>query len=279
MAARPILILGASSLVGGFLLPRLEAAGLPFTAVSRRVGERGPHEGWLQADLATPEGRAALPPAPIVICLAPAWVLPEALETLKANGLKRLIAFSSTSVVTKAASPLESERKVARDLDRGEAAVRSSGVDWTILRPTLIYAEGQDGNISRLASIIRRFGFIPLSGAASGLRQPVHADDLAFAVLQALASPATHGRDYDLSGSETLSYRAMVERIFRALGKRPRIVTVPPFLWRTAFNLAAPLLPGATGEMGTRMERDLVFVNRKATADFGWKPRGFEPKF
>lgn len=274
MAHSPILILGASSLVGGFLLPRLEAAGLPFTAVSRQ-----PHDCWLQADLATPEGPAALPPAPIVICLAPAWVLPEALETLKANGMKRLIAFSSTSVVTKAASPIESERKTARDLDRGEAAVRSSGVDWTILRPTLIYAEGRDGNISRLASIIRRFGMIPLSGRASGLRQPVHADDLAFAVLQVLASPATHGRDYDLSGSETLSYRAMVERIFKALGKRPRIITVPPALWRAAFSLAAPLLPGATGEMGVRMERDLVFVNRKATADFGWKPRGFDPKF
>lgn len=274
MAVRPLLILGASSLVGGFLLPRLQEAGVAFTAVSRTA-----REGWLQADLRTLDGRAALPKASVVICLAPIWVLPDAIAELKAKGLKRLIAFSSTSVVTKAGSPDPKEKIVARDLDRGEAAVRASSVDWTILRPTMIYAEGRDGNVSRLASLIRRFGVLPISGQGAGRRQPVHADDLATAVLQTLATPKTGRHAYDLAGGETLTYRRMAELIFAGLGRSPNIVSVPPIVWRAAFHLAAPLLPGASGEMGARMDRDLVFDDSAARADFGWTPRPFRPDF
>src|ERR1700749_1469103 len=62
----------------------------------------------------------------------------------------------------------------------GEAAVRdfcgANGVAWTLLRPTLIYAEGHDQNVTRLAGMIRKLGVLPLSGQGAGLRPPVHAD-------------------------------------------------------------------------------------------------------
>ncbi|WP_296819315.1 sugar nucleotide-binding protein, partial [Brevundimonas sp.] len=189
------------------------------------------------------------------------------------------IAFSSTSVLTKAASADPAERAVVEALARGEDAVRASGVDWTILRPTLIYAEGQDGNVSRLASLARRLPALPIAGRGEGRRQPVHADDLAQAALQALDARATAGRTYELAGGETLTYRQMCERVFEGLGRTPRIVSVPPALWRLGLTLASPLLPGATGEMGARMDRDLVFDDGAARADFGWSPGPFRPRF
>lgn len=270
----PILVLGATSLVGRFVLPRLEAAGVPFLAVSREA-----RDGWLRADIEKPEGRAALPHAEIVLSLSPVWLLPGVIQTLKANGLKRLVAFSSTSVLTKATSDNPHEQAVVDALQNGETAVEESGVDWTLIRPTLIYAEGLDGNVSRLASLARRFGVLPISGSGAGLRQPVHADDLATGALAALTAPGTAGRTYALAGGETLSYRAMCERIFIGLERRPWIISLPPWLWRTGLMLTSPVLPGATAQMGARMDRDLVFDDAEARRDFGWNPRPFEPRF
>ncbi|MEO6378029.1 MAG: epimerase, partial [Caulobacteraceae bacterium] len=120
---------------------------------------------------------------------------------------------------------------------------------------------------------------LPLSGRGEGLRQPVHADDLAAGALAAAASPATIGKSYDLPGGETLSYRAMASRLFEAQGRTPRILTMPPPLWRLTLALAAPLLPGATAAMGDRMAEDLTFDPASAARDFGWAPRRFHPQF
>lgn len=274
MTQAPVLVLGATSLVGRFALPRLTAAGVDHAPVSRCA-----EPGWIQADIETIDGRAALPPAETVLSLSPIWLLAEAIDTLKAGGLKRLIAFSSTSVATKAGSSNAYEQDVVAALARGEDAVRASGIDWTILRPTMIYAEGLDGNVSRLAGLARRFGVLPISGPGQGRRQPVHADDLAVAAVRALTAPASIHQTYALAGGETLSYRQMCERIFDGLGRRPRILSLPPGLWRAGLILASPVLPGATAQMGERMDRDLVFDDNAARRDLGWSPRDFRPSF
>jgi nucleoside-diphosphate-sugar epimerase len=277
----PVLVLGATSLIGRRLMPRLEASALAVFALSRQA-EPG-RAGWLRGDLSAPDLDAVLPAARTVLSLSPIWHLPQAMPALKAKGLQRLVAFSSTSVFTKASSPDAHERAVAARLAQGEADVRAfceaQGVAWTILRPTLIYAEGQDQNVTRLARLIRRLGFLPLYGQGQGRRQPVHAADLAQAALDAAASPAAVNRAYDLPGGETLTYRVMAQRVFEGLGRRPRILAAPEGLWRLAFTLARPLLPGATAQMGARMAEDLTFDDASARADFGWNPRGFRPDF
>jgi len=276
----PVLASGATSLVGRFVLPRLEAAGVETFALSRTA----PAEpGWVRADLSDPELQAKLPVCPTVLSLSPIWHLPPALAALKSRGMKRLVAFSSTSVFTKAASPDAREQAVVRRLADGEAAVRAfceaEGVAWTILRPTLIYAEGQDQNVSRLARLIETFGVLPLAGKGDGLRQPVHADDLAGAAIAAAASPAARDKAYDLPGGETLTYRAMAERVFEGMGRKPAIVRAPAGLWQAAFAIMRPFLPGATAQMGARMSEDLTFDGSAAGRDFGWNPRPFRPDF
>lgn len=277
---QPVLVLGATSLVGRFALPRLTAAGIAHVALRRSVSDA---PGWMRADLSDPELAARLPFCPTVLSLSPVWHLPPALGALKARGMRRLVAFSSTSVLTKAASPDAYEQAVARRLAEGEAAVRrfcgANGVAWTLLRPTLIYAEGHDQNVTRLARLIRRLGVLPLAGRGEGLRQPVHADDLAAAAIAAAAYPAAENQTYELPGGETLTYRAMAERVFEGLGRKPAIICTPEALWRLAFLLARPLLPGATAQMGARMSENLTFDGAAAARDFGWIPRGFRPDF
>lgn len=276
-----MLVLGATSLIGRFALPRLEAAGAEILAVSRTPGAEAPGLRWVRADLAAPD--LALPPADAALSLSPIWLLPGALPALERAGVWRLIAFSSTSRFTKARSPEPEERAVAQRLADGEGATAAfcdaAGVAWTILRPTLIYAEGQDANVSRLARLIDRFGVFPLAGEGAGLRQPVHADDLAAVAVEALRRPQSAGRSYDLPGGETLTYRAMVVRIFHGLGRRPWIVSVPPALWRLGLKLAGGRLPGVNAAMAARMEMDLAFDGAPAARDLGWAPRPFRPRF
>ena len=279
--ASPVLVLGATSLIGDFLLARLNAAGIEPMALSRRP----PSDDvcWVDADLADPDLADELPPVATVFSLSPIWLLPQALPALKACGLTRLVAFSSTSRFTKQDSPDPAERGVAKALADAEAKVEAfcaeHGVAWTVLRPTLIYVEGRDGNVSRLASLIQRFKILPLSGRGEGLRQPVHAEDLAIGALAAAASPAAHDKAYDLTGGETLTYRVMAQRVFEGLGRRPAILGLPPWLFRLLLTLAKPFYPGATATMGDRMAQDLTFDDAPARRDFGWGPRDFRPRF
>jgi nucleoside-diphosphate-sugar epimerase len=278
-----LLVLGATSLIGRFLMPRLTQAGMDVTAISRvrQPASLGAH--WLQGDLADPDVAHRLPKAVAVISLSPIWLLPQALGALAGTGAKRLIAFSSTSRLTKTDSPVAEERAVAGRLADGEAqtiaACEAAGIAWTIFRPTMIYAEGHDRNVSRLAALISRLGVLPLSGEGAGMRQPVHADDLAQAVLAVLDAEPSFHRIYALPGGETLSYRDMVVRVFHGLGRTPRILTIPPALWRVGLRAAAPLLPGASVGMGDRMSADLTFDGGPAARDFGWSPRPFRPDF
>lgn len=223
-AAAPILVLGASSLVGRYVLPEAEGRGLLALGLGRGAG------AGIMADLAAPDLKDQLPDLGLVICTASLWVLPQALEALAARGMRRLVAFSSTSRFTKVHSKDAGERAVAERLRLAEEAVikfcEARTIGWTLLRPTLIYAEGQDQNISRLAGLIRRFGFLPIAGAGQGRRQPVHGQDLARAALDAAESAAAINRAYDLPGGETLTYRAMAERVFAGLGRKPLILSL-----------------------------------------------------
>jgi nucleoside-diphosphate-sugar epimerase len=279
----PVLVLGATGLVGRRVLPRLVETRAVAAALSR--AEQDKDAGgvrWIRGDLDEP-AKIDFPYAETVLSLGPIWLLPAALPALKRQGMRRLVAFSSTSVIIKARSPERGERRVAARLAEAEEAVRAfcqaQDVAWTILRPTMIYAEGQDANVSRLAAMAERFKFVPLAGAGRGLRQPVHADDLAWAATAAAAAPLAAGRVYDLPGGETLTYKEMVERIFLGLDRAPRILCAPAPLWRFAFQLAKGRLSGATAAMGQRMNQDLTFDGGPAARDFGWAPRPFKPVF
>jgi hypothetical protein len=101
-------------------------------------------------------------------CTAEIDLLADALPHIYTPALKRVVAFTSTSIVTKIDSEVASERELLQRLAEGErrliATCEHYRVGWTILRPTVIYAEGRDGNVSRLARLSRRFGVLPLMG-------------------------------------------------------------------------------------------------------------------
>jgi len=275
------IVIGGSGIVGGFIVEQLVRSGQKPLALSRAL-HRSPDVDWRQGDL---RDASALqwPPVETLYCTAEIGLLAAALPAIATSSLKRVVAFTSTSIVTKIESEIPAERELLRRLADGErrlmAVCERLGIGWTILRPTIIYAEGRDGNVSRLARFIQRFGFLPLMGQGGGLRQPVHAEDLAIGAIAAAGSAAAVDKIYAVPGGETLSYREMAGRIFDGLGKPRRIVSVPPLIWEVAFAAAKPFFPNANVAMGRRMAKDMVFDAAPAIADFGWNPRSFHPRF
>ena len=277
-----VLVLGAGGQIGGALVGRLLAAGKDVVALRRTAPTDSPpgRLRHLAADLAA---------GPLIIGTGVEaavhatgiWLLPPHLEALAGAGVRRLVAFSSTSTAGKAGTRSAFERAQMTAIAAAERALAERcpklGIATTILRPTLTYGAGRDRNITAAARFIARFGVYPLAGAARGRRQPVHADDLAAAAVAALAAPAAAGRAYDLAGGETLAYAEMIGRIFDALARPRRRIPVPtPLLAALAGGLGAlsgnPVL---TAEVARRMARDLVFDDSPARHDLAWTPRPF----
>jgi nucleoside-diphosphate-sugar epimerase len=274
-------VIGATGLVGGYLVRHLVRNGETPYAMSRSP-RTGDGADWIVGDLEHPE-RLHVPAVATLYCTADAKLLARTLPLLLDPALKRVIVFSSTSVLTKLDSEIADERDGLRRLAEAEEEIsricQSNGVAWTILRPTLIYAEGCDTNITPLSRLIRRFGFMLLVGGAAGLRQPVHAEDLALGAIAAAASPAAANKFYSLPGGDTISYKEMIGRIFDGMKLPRRMVSIPASVWRTAFIAIKPLFPGANVAMGIRMMKDMAFDATPAKKDFGWNPRGFHPVF
>jgi nucleoside-diphosphate-sugar epimerase len=276
------LVIGGSGLVGGYLVDHLVRRHGRVFAVSRSPRSTTASVEWIQADLTRPD-TLKFPDFTTLYCTGDAVLLAKALPLILSSTVNRVVALSSTSVLTKQDTEVAEERETIRNLTEAEQTIaklcEQRQVSWTILRPTLIYAEGRDINITPLSRLIRRFGFMPVVGGARGLRQPVHAEDLAIGAIAAAESPAASNKFYSLPGAETLPYREMIGRVFDGMGRPRRLVPVSPWLWRVIFATAKPLFPAANVAMGLRMMKDMTFDATPAIEDFGWNPRPFRPVF
>lgn len=276
-------VLGATSIVGVRALVHLASQAQPTWAFSRSVQVRPPEPSvtWQVLDpVAQP-----LPASTTIthwLCFCPIWALSAHFGLLQRHGARRVLALSSTSLLTKAAgngSADPAELAVVAQLKAGEQALAqwadAAGVEWIVLRPTLIYDFERDKNLTEIAHFIARFGCFPLLGAATGLRQPVHADDVALAALDAVVSSLTSNTAYNIAGSETMSYRAMVTQVFHRLAKTPRFVVIPIVLFKWALVCLRwlPRYRKVSVAMVERMNRDLVFDTSAAHRDFGYRPR------
>jgi nucleoside-diphosphate-sugar epimerase len=278
--SRTALVFGGSGQIGAPLLARLLAAGWHVHAVSRAPRPDAPDLRWLRGDLAHVDGLPQRVDAIFSCGPLDAFAAWYAASTLEAP---RVVAFGSTSIVVKQDSADAAERDVAARLLAGEATVLAAaaarGAHATLLRPTLVYGAGRDRTLTRIAQLAQRWGRFALPRDARGLRQPVHADDLADAALAVLDAPATHGQAYALPGGETLPYREMVARVLAALAPVPRLHLLPgPMFAAAVWGLRRSGRGGGLGDaVLARLREDLVFDAAPARRDFGYAPRAFRP--
>jgi len=283
MNGRSIGILGATSMVGQCLIQQGIAQNCHITAFSRQfIAQKHTHANWQQLpSITNKETDCENNTIPYWICAAPIWVLPDYFDFLLTFRLQRIVVLSSTSRFTKQNSAESNERTIAQKLVEGEKLLESwanlHAIQWIILRPTLIYGYGRDKNITVIAQFIQRYGFFPVFGEANGLRQPIHSDDVAAACFSALWTDHISSRAYNLPGGETLSYRQMVERIFTALNRTIRIVSIPLCFFRIATTVTNRLPPYRHWNiaMATRMNQNLVFEDAETKRDLNPSAKPF----
>lgn len=273
-------VTGGSGFLGGSVIPRLVAAGHQVTALARRppaadrVAALGaaPVYGDLD-DPASVDAAFAGSGAKALVNLASLGFghAPTIVAAAEEAGIGRAVFVSTTSIHTRLATASKPVRVAA------ERLVMDSALDWTILRPTMIYGTPADRNMARLLQGLRRLPVFPLPGGGAGLQQPVHVDDLAAAVVAALDRPATIGRAYDLAGPDALTFREIVEQSGGAVQRRPRLVPVPigPVVALLRLYETVTPAPRLKAEQVARLAEDKAVDIGPARADLGFDPRSF----
>ncbi|HVQ77314.1 MAG TPA: complex I NDUFA9 subunit family protein [Candidatus Binatia bacterium] len=137
------------------------------------------------------------------------------LQVARAAGIERFVQMSALGART------DARAEYHRTKWQAEEAIRASGLDWTIFRPSIIFGPG-DGLVSMLARMIRLAPAVPVIGNGRYQLQPIAVEQVAEAFARALRVPATVGRAYEAAGSTAYPYVEILDQIGAAIG-RPRV--------------------------------------------------------
>ena len=274
-----VAVSGANGFTGRFVCAELQRRKIPFVAFLRP----GSDASWMAAreisvryaDLTASHQlakqlrgcRALLNVASIGFGAAPAI-----LQACHSAGVRRAVFVSTTAIFTQLNAGSKTVRQAA------EVAILASGLETTILRPTMIYGTPGDRNMIRLVKWINRWPVLPVFGNGRSLQQPVHVTDVAWAVVQSLESPATIHRQFNISGAEPLTYNEVVRVTAQALGRRSRRLHIPAQLVVSLLNFTESLgitLP-VKAEQILRLNEDKAFSHAEAREVFGYVPIVFK---
>jgi len=268
-----VLVTGASGFVGSHILPELLTAGHRVVALthSPASGERvlarlAPADRAnveiRAGDVTDPAGLpAALDGIDAVVHLV---ALPRdrthgrdlarvntdgtrnLVEAMTAAGVRRLVHLGALGVTD------DPDLHYASSKAKAEALVESSDLDWTILKPSLLWGE-RDGFFNIVADLVRLSpGIVPVPGDGRSRFQPLAVADLARAVRICLEDPAHVGRAHELGGPRYWTYREITAEVCAAMHKRRAILPMPVPLIRlvagTSERLGIPF-PVATDQL------------------------------
>lgn len=288
------LITGASGFVGSAVARMALARGMAVRAMVRESSRldllRGvPAEAIVRGDMsdAAALASAVQGAAAVVHCaattseMAPDLALSrrinvEGTETLLAAcrkaGVRRFINISSQSA--HADNPSVYGRTKTEQDERVRAA---PGVDWTILKPSIIYGGEAKGIFAKMVRLCRRLPVIPIIGPGHEEMRPIHVDDVAWAVLACLQEPRTIGRTYDLGGADVVEFNDFVGEILKALGRQAFRFHLPiPVALAAAKTLSLVMKnPPLTPDNVTGIQRVRRVDIGDAERDFGFHPRSF----
>jgi nucleoside-diphosphate-sugar epimerase len=186
-------------------------------------------------------------------------------------GIPRAIFVSTTAVTTTLHPPTKQIRLTA------EQQIRGCELDWTILRPTMIYGAAGDRNLSRLLLRLSRATVLPVPGTGRCLHQPVHVADVAAAVLASLERSAAIGSLFNVAGPEPIPFAELVHTCARAVGSRTRLVPIPlaPLVTLVRGYERLSRHPRIRAEQLLRLAEDKAFPIDAAIRDLGYAPRPF----
>ena len=252
---KKILILGGTGFVGRHVCEKLAAGGYRVTVLTRRRPNANHLQMLPMLDIAEGSAHDAASLEPLlagqdaVINLVAilhgteaafdkAHVqLPLALvKACDAAGQRRIVHVSSLGADPNAPSMYQ------RSKARGEAVLTSSGLDISIIRPSVIFG-AEDKFLNTFASLQKLFPFIPLAGSTAKF-QPVWVEDVASAIVKCIENTETIGQTYEACGPEVFTLKQLVQLAGQYSGHDKPVFGLPNALAR----IQAALMELAPGE-------------------------------
>jgi uncharacterized protein YbjT (DUF2867 family) len=192
-------------------------------------------------------------------------------KAAKSAGVKRIVVLSGLGTKPDKVGSYMQGRYLAEQL------VIESGLDWTIIRPSVVF--GKDAPfIKGLIDLIHSAPVLPLIGGGTTLFQPIYVEDVATIILKVLAEPErTKRKIYTVGGPERYSFREIFDALLNATGKkRPKVYAPTPLVGIGAAVMEAVLpKPPLTKAAMTLFAFDNITDIDSVERDFGFQPLSF----
>jgi uncharacterized protein YbjT (DUF2867 family) len=281
-----ILVLGAGGFIGRHILSDLLGAGHDVIGVARSTQELAavfPQATFIALDLARAVRAEAwsghLAGVDVVVNAAGLLRGPE-MDAVHVAMPKALLGAAAAARVRRAVliSAISAREDVATDYSAsklaGEEVLRACRLDWTILRPSLVYGDGSYGGTSLMRGMVGLPLAVPLPGSGEFAFTPIHVRDLARTVRIACEGGLPPGQILEPVGPETLTLKELLARYRAWLGFGPaRFVPVPMPVMRL-FGRIGDML--GDGPVATNSLVQMVAGNAGDTEAF-IKAVGFTP--
>jgi len=269
-------VVGGTGFLGRHVVPALRAAEWDVRVLSRRTGcdarridpeaLRGCDAVVNLAGIKREEGEQTFQAIHVDL-------VARIIEAMKTAGVRRLVHISDVVARPDTTLPYHDTKW------KGEGLVRASGLEWTILRPGVIYGVGDD-MLAHLGKMINAAPVFPIVNDGSAPMMPIHAGDVAAGVVAALARPASAGKTYDLVSPDRMTLRDVVRRTATALGRAVWIVPTPVGLMRLPVRImeAAMKQPLSTRAQLAMVAEGLPGDPGPARAELGVEAAPFTPE-
>lgn len=283
-----ILLIGATGFLGPVVLEKLLEKDYKVKCLVRSDSNRNKLEevskrlkkekdvtfniGTLQSEDSIFTNLKEIDSAIYLVDLENTYLVRNFLRASKRANLKRAIFISSTTVLL----PMES--KIKEKKLNSENLIKDSELNWTILRPTMIYGTSDDENFSKMINFIKKRGFFVVFGNGQNLIQPIYVEDVADAILSVLENSKTYKKTYEICGKEPIKYIDMLKVVKTRMGRPFRIIHFPITFSKFLISIYNKFTrtPVLTPDQIERMKVDKVYSYDKAFRDFAFLPKSFE---
>jgi len=274
-----IFITGATGFTGSRVVPLLLKNGFEVRCLYRASSDRSPLNGlnveWVLGNVSDSASlTSAMQGVDALVNIASLGFghADSIIRAAKDAGIQRAVFISTTAIFTKLNASSKKVRVAA------ELAIETSGLKYTILRPTMIYGSPRDRNMWRLIKFMRLSPIVPIFGDGKYLQQPIFVDDIAAAVLGCLKSDITIGKSYNIAGKHALTYNEVIDTLAKALNKRVWKLHIPskPVVGLLQLFEKIHLPFPIKAEQVLRLNENKDFSYAEASRDFGFSPLSFE---
>lgn len=192
------------------------------------------------------------------------------LPLCRTNRVKQLIVVGSAAMYTQLDAPTRDIRL------KQEERIRNSGINYTILRPNMVYGHKNDQNIYKLYQFLKKYPIIPVPGSADILQNPTYIADFVDALLQSMLNEKAYNKSYNLVGPTPISLRGMVQSL--SPEKKIRVVEIPLSLSVFGLKMLRILkIANWHPEKLLRLNEEKVLVSTSdAFEDLHYAPKAFD---